>query len=51
MVPQKYHFMSVSRALYNKEVTVMNLYELSSISLKQRKHNLLEICKEEIEQS
>ena len=27
MVPQKYHFMSIRRAFYHKEVTVMNLYE------------------------
>lgn len=46
MVPPKYHFMSIRKGLYNKEVTVMNLYELCSISLKQRKHNLLEICEE-----
>lgn len=27
MVPQKYHFTSTRRALYHKEVTVMNLCE------------------------
>ena len=36
--------MSIRKELHNKEVTVMNLDELSSISLKQRKHNLLEVC-------